>query len=91
MYYIGLKDTSTVKGNLFITSTLEINCRGNYVLDFDDCKGDWHLLQYSDIELAELKISNVNEYNKYKKFQKRKEVSPEDFVKSFDILSQTKL
>jgi len=87
LHYLGLKDTSNVKGNLFITSYMFLNERGNYLVDFDDCKGNWHSLKPSDIEMEELKKNDPEAYKFWNKYQKRKEVSPEDFPNVFDILS----
>lgn len=87
LHYLGLKDTSSIKGNLIITSYMIPNERGNYIIDFDDCKGNWHTLKPSDIEMEILKKEDPEAYKEFSKYQKRKEVNPQDFDKVFEILS----
>ena len=63
------------------------NERGNYIVDFDDCKGNWFALMPTDIEMEELKKVDPETHKTLSKYQKRKEISPQDFHNVFDILS----
>lgn len=90
LHYLALKDASKTKGNLFITSYLIKNERGNYIIDFDDNNCSWILFKPTDIEMNELKNNYPKTFNQYKKYQKRKEITPIDFEKFFEILSVVK-